>query len=359
MPRTPKNIPQNNFLSTFIEHAANTGYQRTNRYIVFIQGPPAQAVIDRSVYEDPSLPVSRKPEDMARNNVLAKKFLLTNNPAYMRPMDLDASRRLAINCTSATLAGKSLSTVEFGSIGSGPPSRFPYAETFTNEVTLDFNCSLDFFERKYFISWLNSIVDTQTHDVALYEDYAKPFKILMVMLPPDVMDFQSIEKFKNEINTDTTGFVEGGNGVKRSIYYVRLQEVYPVEIYESKVDYEDTNIMKVSVKFNYRYWDDPVSVYMSNIRFSHENGNNDIIESPFDRFKKILRDIVRWSDPQALKQDLIEKGLQELGDIVGVENVEHMAQAGQIIDVYSQSPDKNSYQTIQNKLIRPMGGLLN
>lgn len=355
--KSPLKMNRDNFIHSFVEHTTNVGFQKANRYLVFIQGPNVQATIDRSIYSDPSIPNVRNLDDVTRDNALAGKFILTNNPAYARPLELDASRRLALNCTSATMSGKSLSTIEIGNIGSGPPSRFPYAETFTNEITLEFNCSLDFFERKYFLTWLNSIVDPNTHDVALYEEYARPFRVLLVMLPPDITDFQKLEKFKQDINSNSSNYVYGDNGVSRSIYYIRLHEVYPVEINESKVDFEDGSIMKIAVKCNYKYWDDPISTYMSNIRFLRENGDQSDPESPFAKFKKIMRDVIRYSDPQALKQDIIEGGLGALGDIIGIENVEQIAQAGQVIDVYSKTPDKD-YTVTQRKLLGPLGDIL-
>ena len=337
-----------------MDHVANVGFQRSNRFIVLIKGPDISATSGAI--------------DGKTGKIYGNEIYYQNSSGKSKPINPDLQKRLAITCTDATFSGKSLATRQFGTVGSGPLVSFPYAENYTNEITLNFNCSTDFLERHYFTKWMHQIINPSTHDVSYYDDYAKNWKILVVALPPDVSDFEAVSSadYNNQPAVYGDGPTPYGNGPQqmemyntlRSLYFVRLHEVYPFEISEIPVSTSSQNqILRIGVKLKFKYTDDPMTVYLQNIETLQKVGEEIKEDSPFTTFKKILRDVARYSDPKELKQLIVDKGLGELNDIFGIENVEAVAQGGQILDVYRRTPNKN-YGTTQRKLIDPLGSVI-
>lgn len=345
MANKPKfgNSKPENFVTKFLQHAANYGFQRPNRYIVLVHGPGIQFF---------SSPIT--------GGNTGKLDLSSGVGLYP-----EQKKRLAINCVSTTLSGKKLDTDRVNHIGSGPAIYFPTNEDYDNNLTLEFRCSTDMFESKYFTAWNNRVIDPVTHEGQMYEDYAKKWKILVVMLPPDIGSFDNIAPAF--ANNSETSYIVAAEGIDRedskalvhNLYFRRYCECYPVEIATQQISTGTTDdIMSVTVRFHYRYWDDPVSIYMENIQRQYDR--QDFKEqplSPFEQFKKILRDIARYSNPNELRQLLIDKGFDVLNQTFGTINVERVAKAGQIIDVYNKTPDKN-YTVTQRKLIGPLGDII-
>jgi hypothetical protein len=321
-------MKQQNFINKFREHLANTGLQRSNRFITLVHGPSPNWLIGK-----------------------------TQEPGFLTFSD---KQRLALMCSNVTLPGKSIATQEFSPIGSGSPNLFPYAEVFANQLSATFMCSTDFYERKYFIGWNKKIIDSYTHDVALYSRYAKPFSMVIAMLPQDVSSFESMASlFENsaDVNKNTIngeGIDDEHQGPERKIYFVRVNECYPVEISEAEVSQENKDFMKFTVKFNYNTWDDPLTEfteYMSDAQ--SDDTQFDTRLTPFETFRRIARDVARYSNPAEFKQLVVDKGLAELNNVFGTDTVEQAAQAGQIVDVYSQGP--KTFQTTTERLIGPLG----
>jgi len=72
------------------------------------------------------------------------------------------SRYLALQCESAELPGKSLITADVKIYG--PTYKVPY-QTQYNDMTLNFICTNEFYERKLFEKWLESIMPTDTNNL--------------------------------------------------------------------------------------------------------------------------------------------------------------------------------------------------
>ena len=342
---------EGNFINSMLQQAANIGYQRSNKYIVIVHGPKVAAETNgpAAYYE-------------RNTNSIINVFKRSN-------FDIDTKKRLALNCSSITLPGKGLLTNEFTPVGSGPIVKFPYAENYSGILNAEFLWGADFFERKYFMGWQQSIIDSTTHDVELYENYAKKWKILIAMLPSDLGNFNNLSSAfagnDQNIRVLTEGKTPEDTGQLRDLYYVRVQEVYPLEITETPLSYDQNNqLLKINVKFAYKYWEDPVVVYNDQLTRLKELGlDNDRVgaetlpESPFQKFTRILRDVARYSNINELKQLVIDQGLGVLNETFGTENVEAVAQAGQVIDVYRRIPNKDFTNTV-NRLIGPLGDII-
>ncbi len=376
---------QENFINKLIQQASSIGYQKSNRFIALIHGPGI---------------------DYLKNSDIGDR----DKNELIKPLDLDSKKRLALSCVNATLPGRSVSTVEFGPIGSGPITKLPYARTFTNELSLTFNVSSDFFERRYLSGWLDRVISPVTNEVELYSSYAKPHAILIVMLPNNIASFDALDQpLGNAADTLYSAFGEGSGknqlDKERPLFFVRLEECYPIEIQEEALSAESTTENhKVTVKFAYREAVDPITTYnriLSSRRDSERNevltqtgmdmgnpfntitdfrpisgdfGNSGIVTrldppeidgpvaeakeklSPFQQFKNIARDIARYADINELKQLAIDNGLEVLNQAFGVENVEAVAQAGQILDVYSKI--EKTYRNTINRAVGPLGNIL-
>ena len=71
------------------------------------------------------------------------------------------SRYLALQCESAELPGKSLTSADVTIYG--PGFKVPYKANYS-ETTLTWICTNEFYERKLFDRWLESIVPTDTNN---------------------------------------------------------------------------------------------------------------------------------------------------------------------------------------------------
>jgi hypothetical protein len=375
-------------IGQFIEHAANVGFQRTNRFVVLIHGPGVS-------------------NEMSLNPVMGGNLI--NDFKNKKSIETKHKIRLALTCQEATVAGKALMTEEYNNTGNGPNTLHAYAENYSNDLTLNFLCSSDFFERMYFESWMNKIVNSGTHEVSLYEDYAKPWSILIACLPSD---FDSSHRSGVTFEDVTSQTI---TNPRSDIYFIQYEHVYPYRIADQPLSQAGASeVMKFSVQFRFNRWFDPLVKYMERKQYVRtslaglptakdallenfrrqpiiEKGIGAVPEgfipterldgpyynpiedsldlnggqfglseeklSPFEKFKKIARDVARYSNPQELKGLIINQGLGQLNDVFGEGNVESIAQAGQIVDVYAKTENKDISSTT-NKLIGPLGQLL-
>lgn len=77
--------------------------------------------------------------------------------------------RLAIQCETAQLPGKSFSTQEHRIYG--PIRKFPYVATFTSSIDLTFRLGLDYKERSVFDLWQSIIMNPTTNMFGYYLEY--------------------------------------------------------------------------------------------------------------------------------------------------------------------------------------------
>lgn len=387
-------------INSFIQHAANVGFAKSNRFIVLVRGPGINATIS--------------------DNTAPKNSILNFNDINIGSREQE---RLALACQTATIPSKALMTQEFNPVGNGPPTHHAYAENVSGELTLEFLTSSDFFERMYFESWIDKIVDPGTHEVAMYEEYAKKYSIVVAYLPPDLDKIGSTRdrQYGNYGGVDFNSIyrsIGNASGGRSDIYFAHFHHVYPIRVNEQALAMGTGDVLKVSVTFKYNRWSDPVLDYENRRRFVRQQIKNiqqfnvqekdvtrDISStrardtnrriqdgldvsrngvrtesetfrgtlpiddpntqvglmeekmSPFEKFKKIARTVAKYSNPQELKGLLINEGLGAINSVIGEGTVESLASAGQIVDVYARTSNKN-IQNTSNKLIGPLGNLL-
>ena len=359
------------FITDLINHAGQYGFQKSNKFIVFLNGPGTE----------------RK----------QNKYSFTNFTNIL------TIQRLALMCVGADLPGRRISTesVRYYNLNTNMPN----FETYSNQLTLTFNCSTDMFERQYFKHWQDLVMNPLTHSPRMYDKYAKPYTVTIMVLPDYVNSFNQLGNplaigQSNTTSIDPLPF-DAQSTDSSGIYFTKCLECYPMEITEVPLSSSDGNsILQIKVTMAYRKWIDPIEQFsivesqqdMSDASRSillqdpdvtlmdsfetpfADRGNvfnerkRDLTEdrvgpveqldSPWTKFRKFSRDIVRYSNPKELKQLIVDNGIRVLGNEFGLENVESVAQAGQIIDVFYQNPDY-SYQGLRSRLLQPLSNIGN
>jgi hypothetical protein len=309
----------NGIVGKYISHFSNKGMQRTNRFVVLIHGPDA----NYNFFEKPKEILNQE-----RQKILLEK----NDLNFKTGLNITVKQRLALSCQTVELPAKGVMTEPFNAVGNGPPVLHAYAENYVQQLPITFLSSGDMFERKYFVNWMENVINRGTHEVALYSKYAQPWSIIVACLPQNMnsQPFGAVDfdKIVNAIQ-------------QKQIYFVQYEHVYPFKIAQQELSHAGQNqLLQFDVTFKYHRWFDPIVDY-------NYNRHVDIVDvaeqpklSPFEKFKKTARqiaDYAKYLDPRELKGAIINEGLGQLNEVVGEGVVESVAQGGQVIDVFVQS----------------------
>jgi hypothetical protein len=161
------------------------------------------------------------------NIILNSNLLQTNlnwNPAVQK--------RMSVNCQSASIPSKSISTAEFKAYG--PSIKVPYNTTF-QPIEISFFVGTDMFERYFFDAWMQNIQDPKSRDMNYYNEYISDIEIFV--MPKFIDSFEDVLK-----NAD-------------SIFKITLKEAYPVTVTPIILNNGSTQYLTVNVEFNYKYYD--------------------------------------------------------------------------------------------------------
>ena len=135
------------------------------------------------------------------------------------------SRYLALQCESAELPGKSLTSADVTIYG--PGFKVPYKANYS-ETTLTWICTNEFYERKLFDRWLESIVPTDTNNARFPKGNG---------LTGGYMTNIKIVQYDDFI---------------KQIYAVELIDAFPVGISSQALSWSDDGIHRLSVQFSYQ-----------------------------------------------------------------------------------------------------------
>ena len=112
----------------------------------------------------------------------------------------------------------------------GPPREIPYRETFT-EAALSFILDDAFTVKKFFDTWQEGIINTQTGNVNYWNNFVGTINI--TRLSNDASDF----------------------GVAKNEYKIELREAYPSAVGEIALGHtQGGEALRLSVTFKYRKW---------------------------------------------------------------------------------------------------------
>lgn len=139
----------------------------------------------------------------------------TSNPSI--------SRYLSLQCEATELPGKSLITQDAKVYG--PTYKVPY-QTQYGETNLTFLCTNDFYERKLFDRWLESIMPTDTNNLRYPDDDATRYLTNIKIIQYDE-------------------FI-------KQIYAIELIDAYPISISSQPLSWSEDNFHRLTVQFTYK-----------------------------------------------------------------------------------------------------------
>lgn len=130
-------------------------------------------------------------------------------------------RKIMLYCDTAQLPGMSISTTQARTYGEF--REMPYERLFDN-INLTFYIDRTMDTKSLFDTWIHSIQNPASRQLAYYDDYI----------------------------TDMTIYVLDKS--EKTQYSVKLYECYPKSVGAIQLDYAAKDVMKLQVSINYRYW---------------------------------------------------------------------------------------------------------
>ena len=147
--------------------------------------------------------------------------------SYLRNDQVDSvTSRLSWLCDTINIPSRSLTTTEFRTYGL--PVKRPYGSVYT-ESQMEFLCTRNMGEKKFFDAWLNYIFNNGSYDIAYYDKYVTDI---------DIYHF------------DRTA--HDANDLSKSTYHITLEEAYPTLVGEVSMNHTATEILKIPITFTYK-----------------------------------------------------------------------------------------------------------
>ena len=134
--------------------------------------------------------------------------------------------RLSWLCDTINIPSRSLTTTEFRTYGL--PVKRPYGSVYT-ESQMEFLCTRNMGEKKFFDAWINYIFNNNSYDIAYYENYTTDI---------DIYHFDRS--------------VSDANDLDKSTYHIKLEEAYPTLVGEVSMNHTATEILKIPITFTYK-----------------------------------------------------------------------------------------------------------
>lgn len=148
-------------------------------------------------------------------------------------------RNVFLYCDSVQLPGLSISTTQSRTYGEF--REMPYERLFDN-INLSFYVDNSMDTKALFDTWIHSIQNPASRQLAYYNDYI----------------------------TDMTIYVL--DKANKSQYSVKLYECYPKSVSPIQMDTASKDVMKLQVSINYRYWTSSSAVEGANNQTTVKNG---------------------------------------------------------------------------------------
>ncbi len=134
--------------------------------------------------------------------------------------------RLSWLCDTINIPSRSLTTTEFRTYGL--PVKRPYGSVYT-ESQMEFLCTRNMGEKKFFDAWLNYIFNNRSYDIAYYDKYVT-----------------NIDIYHFDRSVSTT------SDLSKSTYHITLEEAYPTLVGEVSMNHTATEILKIPITFTYK-----------------------------------------------------------------------------------------------------------
>lgn len=176
--------------------------------------------------------------DLAQPSKFRVRILPKRNSRLITP---DISRGLELQCDSTELPGFSIDALESKIFG---PGWFVATTATFNELTLNFVCAQDMWEKKFFDDWMHKIIP-----IGQYMNETSPFV--------EYFDNYTCYVFIEQMTT----FDED-----KAIYSVVLHDAFPTGITPLNVNWGDSDgVHRLAVNFRYTKWKRADSKTMTSI----------------------------------------------------------------------------------------------
>lgn len=201
---------------------AKDGLARPNRFQVVLPIPRyVNSFIGNSVFEQ----LFNLPNTIFTNasDILGGVFGNQPQDPQSKTSNASVSRYLALQCESAELPGKTLQTADVKIYG--PTFKVPYQSQYT-DTTLTFLCTNEFYERKLFDRWIESIMPTDTNNLRFPKDEETRYMTNIKIIQYDE-------------------FI-------KQIYAVELIDAFPIGVSSQQLSWSDDGVHRLSVQFAYQ-----------------------------------------------------------------------------------------------------------
>lgn len=199
------------------------GPAKTSRFEVILPIPPyINQFVGNSIFEK----ILNFPNSIftnigdAVNNSLERK---SDANGYSQTSNATLSRNLALQCESAELPGKTLTTTDVKIYG--PTFKVPY-QTQYGDTSLTFLCTNEFYERKLFDRWMEAIHPTDTNNLR----------------------FPKSERSRYMTNIK---IIQYDDFIKQ-IYAVELIDSFPISVAAQSVNWSDDAFHRLQIQFAYQ-----------------------------------------------------------------------------------------------------------
>lgn len=154
-------------------------------------------------------------------------FIFGSSDSDAITKDHSVTRTLALQCEMAQLPGRTFATADNRVYG--PVQKYPVNTTYS-DMALTFICTNDFYERKFFDAWMDSIIPRDTNNV----------------------------RYKKGVDgtggyTSDIGIIQFDDTIKQ-VYAVKLINAFPTSVNEMTLDWSADGFHKLTVNFTYEYY---------------------------------------------------------------------------------------------------------
>lgn len=203
---------------------AKGGPAKTNRFQVILPIPSyVSSFIESSLFQKLlNFPTSFNDITQDVTNIISGDR--TSSEKYGSP---EITRYLALQCESAELPGKTLQTSDVKIYG--PTFKVPY-QTQYQEITLNFICTNEFFERKLFERWMEAIMPTDTNNLRFPKGSGSSIN----------------SGYYTEMK-----IIQYDDFVKQ-VFAVNVIDAFPIGMASQQLSWSDDNFHRLSVQFAYQ-----------------------------------------------------------------------------------------------------------
>ena len=151
---------------------------------------------------------------------------------------------LRFQCEASELPGYNINTVDGRYYGVASPVA---SVASFNDITLTFICAGDFWEKKMFDRWMNTIIPFNNYNPQYRDTYVSP-KIEINQFAEYSAGSTLLERFVFDRLFDAEPLKP------KIIYTAALYNAFPVTIAPLQMNWADDGIHRLSVTFKYEYW---------------------------------------------------------------------------------------------------------